>query len=155
MDYWGFDQAAHRGTLVVNRSVITSVVSAFRSIYLARFPVRRMQPIAAFGGNDNRSMAADNTSAFNCRRAVSDGPPSWSMHAFGEAVDIDPLENPYRLNGKILPPAGAPYMNRSDVRRGMVVAGTAAVRAFGAVHWGWGGNWSSTPDYQHFSINGR
>jgi hypothetical protein len=155
MDYWGFDDATHRGTLVVNRSVVTSVVSAFRFIYLMHFPVRRMQPIAAYGGNDNRSMAADNTSAFHCRRAVSDGPPSWSMHAFGEAVDIDPLENPYRLNDKILPPAGAPYMNRSDVRRGMVVAGTAAVRAFGAVHWGWGGNWSSTPDYQHFSVNGR
>ncbi|HET6816199.1 MAG TPA: M15 family metallopeptidase, partial [Mycobacteriales bacterium] len=73
----------------------------------------------------------------------------------GEAIDINALENPYRLDGKVLPPAGAPYMDRADVRPGMIVAGSAPVAAFGAVHWGWGGNWSSTPDYQHFSVNGR
>jgi hypothetical protein len=155
MTYWGFDNTAHEGTLIVNASVVSPVVTAFRRIYLARFPIRRMVPIAAYGGSDNRSMAADNTSAFNCRRAVSDGPPSWSMHAYGEAIDIDTMENPYRLDGKVLPPAGAPYMDRSNVRRGMIVAGSAPVAAFGAVSWGWGGNWSSTPDYQHFSINGR
>ena len=155
MTYWGFDNASHQGTLVVNSAVVPAVVSAFRSMYVARFPIRRMVPIAAYGGNDNRSMAADNTSAFNCRRAVSDGPPSWSMHAYGEAIDINTLENPYRLDGKVLPPAGAPYMDRSNVRRGMVVVGSAPVGAFNAVHWGWGGNWSSTPDYQHFSVNGR
>jgi hypothetical protein len=155
MSYWGFDNQSHQGRLVVNRAVVASVVTAFRSMYLAHFPIRRMVPIAAYGGNDNRSMVADNTSAFNCRRAVSDGPPSWSMHAYGEAIDIDTLENPYRLDGKVLPPAGAPYMDRSNVRRGMIVVGSAPVAAFGAVHWGWGGNWSSTPDYQHFSVNGR
>ncbi|HET7312471.1 MAG TPA: M15 family metallopeptidase [Mycobacteriales bacterium] len=155
LTYWGFDHASHSGTLVVNRSIVPAVVAAFKSIYVARFPIRRMVPIAAYGGSDDKSMAADNTSAFNCRRAVSNGPPSWSMHAYGEAIDLNPLENPYRLDGKILPPAGAPYMNRSDVRPGMVVAGSAPVAAFAAVHWGWGGNWSSTPDYQHFSVNGR
>ena len=155
MTYWGFDNSAHSGTLVVNRSVVPAVVAAFKSMYVSRFPIRRMVPIAAYGGSDDKSMAADNTSAFNCRRAVSDGPPSWSMHAYGEAIDINTLENPYRLDGKVLPPAGAPYMTRSDVRRGMIVAGSAPVAAFGAVRWGWGGNWSSTPDYQHFSVNGR
>ena len=155
MSFWGFDHRAHTGTLVVNRSIVPPVVTAFRSMFDARFPIRLMQPIAAYGGNDNRSMAADNTSAFNCRRAVSDGPPSWSMHAYGEAIDINTLENPYRLDGKVLPPAGAPYMDRSNVRAGMIVAGSPPVRAFAAVGWGWGGNWSSTPDYQHFSVNGR
>ena len=155
MTFWGFDHRAHTGTLVVNRAIISPVVAAFRSMFEARFPIRRMLPIAAYGGNDNRSMAADNTSAFNCRRAVSDGPPSWSMHAYGEAIDINALENPYRLDGKVRPPAGAPYMNRSNVRPGMIVAGSSPVRAFVSVGWGWGGNWSSTPDYQHFSVNGR
>jgi hypothetical protein len=155
MTYWGFDNVSHSGTLVVNRAVVSSVVAAFKSIYAARFPIRRMQPIAAYGGDDNASMAADNTSAFNCRRAVSNGPPSWSMHAYGEAIDINTLENPYRLDGKVLPPAGAPFMDRSNVRRGMIVSGSAPVVAFAGVHWGWGGNWSSTPDYQHFSVNGR
>ena len=155
MTYWGFDNAAHQGTLVVNRSVVHAVVTAFESMYAARFPIRQMRPIAAYGGSDNRSMAADNTSAFNCRRADSNGPPSWSMHAYGEAIDINTRENPYRLNGKVLPPAGAPYMDRSNVRRGMIVAGSEPVAAFSRVRWGWGGNWPSTPDYQHFSVNGR
>jgi hypothetical protein len=155
MSFWGFDGRPHVGTLVVNRSVSSSVESAFRSMYAARFPLRRLQPVSVYGGSDNRSMVADNTSAFNCRYAVSNGPKSWSMHAYGEAIDINPLENPYRLDGKVLPPAGAPYMDRGNVRPGMIVAGTAPTQAFAAVGWGWGGNWSSTPDYQHFSVNGR
>ena len=155
MTYWGFDNATHLGTLVVNRSVVSSVASAFRGMYLARFPIRRMVPISAYGGSDDRSMAADNTSSFNCRYAVAPGAKHWSMHAYGEAIDINTLENPYRLDGKVLPPAGAPYMDRSDVRRGMIVVGSAPVAAFASVRWGWGGKWSSTPDYQHFSVNGR
>src|SRR6059058_4158680 len=148
MTFWGFDHHAHTGTLVVNSAVVPAVVASFRGMYDARFPIRRMQPIAAYGGDDNKSMAADNTSAFNCRLAVSDGPPSWSMHAYGEAIDINTLENPYRLNGSVRPPAGATYMDRSNVRPGMIVAASAPVRAFAAMRWGWGGNWSSTPDYQ-------
>jgi hypothetical protein len=100
-------------------------------------------------------MAHDNTSAFNCRYAVASGPKSWSEHAFGEAVDIDPRENPYRLNGRIYPPTGRAFLNRSDRRRGMIFAHGAVVAAFDAAGWGWGGRWPSTPDYQHFSVNGR
>lgn len=153
--YWGFDHSAHTGTLVVNARVVSAVTAAFRSIYAARFPIRRMQPIAAYGGDDNASMAADNTSAFNCRYAVSNGPKQWSMHAYGEAVDINTLENPYTLDGRVYPPAGKPYTDRSRVRPGMVVSGSAPVRAFTSVGWGWGGRWSSSPDYQHFSSNGK
>lgn len=155
MTIWGFDRTAHRGTLIVGAASVPAYVAAFRTLYRERFPIRLMVPVSAYGGSDNRSMAADNTSAFNCRYAVSDGPKAWSMHAYGEAVDINPRENPYRLDGKVLPPSGAAYMNRSNVRRGMVVAGSVPVRAFAAVGWGWGGLWSSSPDYQHFSSNGK
>jgi len=155
MTIWGFDDRAHTGTLVVNASTVPAIVGAFRRIYAARFPIRSMVPIAAYGGDDNASMAADNTSAFNCRYAVANGPKQWSMHAYGDAVDIDTLENPYTLDGRVYPPAGKPYTNRSRVRRGMIVAGTAPVRAFSSVGWGWGGRWSSSPDYQHFSSNGK
>jgi len=89
MSVWGFDRKAHTGTLIVNARVVSAVVAAFRQIYAARFPIRQMVPIAAYGGDDNKSMAADNTSAFNCRAAVSNGPKTWSMHAFGEAIDIN------------------------------------------------------------------
>jgi hypothetical protein len=155
LTYWGFDGRAHQGNLVVNRSVVPAMVQALRQLYAARFPIRRMVPIAGYGGSDDASMAADNTSAFNCRYAVANGPASWSMHAYGEAIDIDPLENPYQLDGKVYPPAGTPYLDRSRARPGMVLRGDTAVRAFGSVGWGWGGNWSSSPDYQHFSSNGR
>ena len=153
--FWGFDHRAHSGTLVVNARVVSAVVSALRTIYTARFPIRRMQPVDAYHGSDPDSMAADNTSAFNCRAAVANGPKRWSMHAFGEAIDFNAVENPYTLDGRVYPPNGKPYTNRSDVRPGMVVRGSAPVRAFSAVGWGWGGNWSSSPDYQHFSVNGK
>ena len=77
------------------------------------------------------------------------------MHAFGLAIDINTLENPYTLDGRVYPPAGKPYTNRRNVRRGMIVAGSAPVGAFSAMGWGWGGRWSSSPDYQHFSANGK
>ena len=153
--YLGFDGRAHTGEIIVNQGVVTQVTQIFRRLYGEHFPIRSIRPIDVFHGSDSRSTAADNTSSFNCRYAVAPGPKSWSMHAYGEAIDINTLENPYRLNGTVRPPAGATYMDRSNVRPGMIVAGSAPVRAFAEVRWGWGGNWSSTPDYQHFSVNGR
>lgn len=153
--YWGFDRRAHQGTLLVNARVVHPIVTVFRRIYRARFPIRRMVPVAEYGGSDNASMAADNTSGFNCRNAVTSAGRAWSMHAYGEAVDFNPVENPYILDGRVYPPNGHSYTNRTVARRGMVVPGSAPVRALLGVGWGWGGNWASTPDYQHFSANGR
>jgi hypothetical protein len=154
LTFWGFDHRAHQGTLIVRDRAVPAYVSAFRTMYLAHFPIRQMRPVAVYGGSDNRSMRHDNTSAFNCRYAVANGPKTWSMHAYGEAVDINTVENPYELNGRVRPKSGAPYMTRSNVRPGMIVPGSVPVHAFTAVGWGWGGNWSSSPDYQHFSSTG-
>jgi hypothetical protein len=154
MTIWGFDREAHRGVLISRKRAVPAYVSAFHEMYRDRFPIRRMRPVSVYGGSDNRSMRHDNTSAFNCRYAVSDGPKHWSMHAYGEAVDINPRENPYYLNGRVYPPEGEPYLDRSDVRRGMIVPGSSPVDAFTAVGWGWGGYWSSSPDYHHFSSTG-
>jgi hypothetical protein len=151
--YRGFDRRSHVGVLVVNRRVARDVTTVFRRLYAARFPIRRMTPISAFHGSDSASMAADNTSGFNCRRAV--GGSGWSEHAYGLAIDVNPVENPYVLNGKALPPAGRAYLDRSRVRRGMAVGGGVLVSAFESVGWKWGGRWSGSPDYQHFSVNGR
>lgn len=155
LTYWGFDDRRHVGTIVVNVDVVGAIRSAFRDLRRAHFPIRRIRPVSAYGASDSRSVRHDNTSAFNCRYAVATGPKHWSEHAYGEAVDLDPRENPYQVNGKVLPRSGARYADRSRVRRGMIVAAGPAVRAFDAVGWGWGGRWSTTPDYQHFSINGR
>ncbi|MDQ1727814.1 MAG: hypothetical protein QOK14_1859, partial [Frankiaceae bacterium] len=79
---------------------------------------------------------------------------SWSMHAYGLAIDINPVENPYIEGGRVIPPAGSAFVNRSRVRPGMALRGTTVVAAFATRGWKWGGTWSS-PDYQHFSTNGR
>jgi hypothetical protein len=154
LSYWGFDDQPHQGSLVVAASATDAVLQAFRTVYEQRFPIRGMEPVDAFGGDDDASMAADNTSGFNCRPAVTDGPAHWSNHAHGLAVDVNPVENPYVLGAKVLPPAGADYLDRSVARPGMAVAGGTLTSAFAAVGWSWGGAWDASPDYQHFSANG-
>jgi hypothetical protein len=154
LSYWGFDDQPHLGTMVVNTAVVPDVLKVFESLYRQRFPIRQMQPEDAYGGSDPRSMAADNTSGFNCRNAVAAGAPHWSVHAYGEAIDVNTVENPYILNGQVMPPAGAAYQDRSVVRPGMAVPGGVLVNAFAAVGWQWGGRWSDAPDYQHFSKTG-
>jgi len=154
LSHWGFDGQVHTGALVVNESVARDVVVVFRRLYGARFPVRRMRPVDAYGGNDERSLAADNTAGFNCRYAVGPGPRRWSTHAYGLAIDVNPVENPYLEGGRVHPRAGRAYLDRTDVRPGMAVRGRVLVRAFAAAGWQWGGRWLGTPDYQHFSSTG-
>lgn len=154
LSYWGFDALPHVGALVVHASVAEDVVTAFSKLYDARFPIRRMLPVDEYQGSDPASMDADNTSGFNCRYAVAPGPPQWSAHAYGTAIDVNPVENPYVLDGDPQPDAGAAFMDRSDVRPGMAVAGGELVGAFESVGWEWGGNWADSPDYQHFSKTG-
>jgi hypothetical protein len=154
VSYVGFDGRPHRGVLVANRAVTADLTVVFRRLYTARFPIRRMLPVSAYGGDDDRSMAADNTSAFNCRYAVASGPKRWSVHAYGQAVDVNTVENPYLESGRVLPPAGRRFTDRTRLRRGMAAAGGVLVRAFAAVGWQWGGRWSASPDWQHFSKTG-
>jgi D-alanyl-D-alanine carboxypeptidase-like protein len=153
LTHWGFDRRARTGWLIVHRKVAREVVAAFRELYAARFPIRRMQLIDAYGGSDFRSIEADNTSAFNCRYV--DGTTRWSNHAYGRAIDVNPIENPYVSGGSTSHAASRPYLDRSRRRPGMAYEGGALVRAFDRIGWGWGGRWSGTKDYQHFSESGR
>ncbi len=154
MSYWGFDGRPHIGTMVVNVAVTSAVLKVFARLFAEHFPIHQMQPEDAFGGEDPVSMANDNTSGFNCRYAVAPGPPSWSVHAYGEAIDVNPVENPYLEGGQVQPPAGAQFLDRADDRPGMAVPGGQLVAAFASVGWQWGGRWTSSPDYQHFSATG-
>jgi hypothetical protein len=153
VSHWGFDGAVHDGELVVHRDEAADVVSVFRRIFRARFPIRRMALVDDYGADDDASMAANNTSAFNCRPAV--GSSSWSEHAYGLAIDVNPVQNPYVNGSTVLPTSGEPYVDRSGRATGMIQDGDAVVRAFAAIGWEWGGNWSSLKDYQHFSLTGR
>jgi hypothetical protein len=154
LTYWGFDGRAQTGTLVVNARAVSPLTRVFSRLYAARFPIRRMRPIDAYGGSDERSLDADNTAAFNCRYAVASGPKHWSVHAYGLAVDVNPVENPYLEAGRVHPRAGRAYLDRSRYRRGMAVRGGLLVNAFASVGWPWGGRWTGSPDYQHFSSTG-
>ncbi len=152
--HWGFDGRPHEGRLIVHRDVAHDVVEVLRRLYAARFPIRRMVPVDAYGASDFRSIEADNTSAFNCRYV--DGTTRWSEHSYGRAIDLNPIENPYvTAGGATSHPASRPYLRRSPYRRGMAVEGGVVVRAFAAAGWGWGGRWSGDRDYQHFSASGR
>jgi D-alanyl-D-alanine carboxypeptidase/RTX calcium-binding nonapeptide repeat (4 copies) len=155
MRHWTMaDRDVHRGLLVVNHDAAADVLRAMRAVFEHRFPIRRMKLVDRYGASDRRSMNADNTSAFNCRFVA--GTNHWSQHAFGRAIDINPIENPYvTASGHVSPAAGRAYVDRSRNTPGMIHDGDAVVRAFARVGWGWGGNWSSVKDYQHFSANGR
>jgi hypothetical protein len=154
LTYWGFDGRSHTGAMVVNAVVVNGVATIFRTLYAERFPIQEIVPQDAYAGDDNAAVAANDTSGFNCRYAVAPGPPSWSVHAFGEAIDVNDVENPYVEGSTVIPPAGSAYLDRQHVRPGMAVPGGALVRAFAAAGWHWGGRWTASPDYQHFSLTG-
>lgn len=142
-----FDGRVRTGRLVVHRDVAGQVTRIMRSLYSAGVPIRWIVPIERFGGSDFRSIEADNTSAFNCRYV--DGTRRWSDHAYGRAIDINPIENPYVSGGRTSHPASVRFL----VRRpgpGVAIAGGPLVRAFEAERWSWGGRWSGVKDYQHF-----
>jgi hypothetical protein len=149
VSHWGFDGSARTGAIVVAARVAPDVVTVFRELWAARFPIRRLRPVSAYGGDDDRSMAADNTSGFNCR--FVGGTTRWSLHAYGEAIDVNPVENPYVQGARVSPPAGRAFVSRSRYRKGMALPGGVLVRAFSAVGWRWG---ASFGDYQHFSTTG-
>ena len=151
--HFGNDGAVHTGRLIVAANLANGMVEVFRDLYDARFPIERMEPIDVYGGDDNRSIKANNTSAFNCR-AVTGG-TGWSEHAYGRAIDVNPFVNPYVKGSTVLPPEAAPYTDRSRNDPGMIHSDDAVVRAFAARGWSWGGYWSSLKDYQHFSTTGR
>ncbi len=147
-----FEGGVVTGELVVHADVADGVVGVFRTLFEAGYPIRSMRLVDDFGGSDDASMAADNTSAFNCR-AITRG-TGWSEHAYGRALDLNPRENPYVRGTLVLPPEGEPYADRPDLP-GVVHAGDVVVTAFAAAGWRWGGDWTSPVDYQHFSVTGR
>ena len=151
--YHGFDGRVHTGEMIAKASAVGPLKRAFERLYRERFPIRRMRLVDDYSASDYRSIEADNTSAFNCR-AVTGG-SRWSQHAYGLAVDVNPIENPYVANGRTSHPASRRYLDRSRHRRGMAFAGGRLVEAFAGAGWGWGGTWSNPTDYQHFSSNGR
>ncbi|TDX03758.1 M15 family metallopeptidase [Kribbella sp. VKM Ac-2566] len=149
LNYWGFDGRVHRGELILRDAAVAKMITAWTSTFASKFPIRQMRRVDVFGGSDIKSMAADNTSAFNCRRVTGD-PYSLSPHSYGWAIDINTVENPYlAANGVWYPSNGLAYRNRSVVRPGMLFSSSAATKALIGQGYFWGAGWAK-PDYQHY-----
>lgn len=157
---WGFDGRPYTGQLVVNEDAAAPLATVFRKLYRLKFPIRHMKLGHMYGPKRAQPADGDITGSFRCRQSVPSpcvgGSASgrWSNHAYGLAIDINPVENPYVGCDRVRDPRTRPYLDRSRQRKGMVTP--AVVRAFRSIGWGWGGEWSGeTKDYMHFSHNGR
>ncbi|NOY55205.1 MAG: M15 family metallopeptidase [Actinobacteria bacterium] len=151
--YHDFTGGTSMGELVVADDVADDIMGVFEELYSVGFPIERMELVDAYAGDDTASMQANNTSAFNCRRV--EGTDRWSEHAYGIAIDINPLLNPWMRRSSVSPAEGAAYADRSLDVPGMIHDGDAVVQAFARIGWVWGGTWRTTKDYQHFSRSGR
>lgn len=157
VSHWGFDGRVHDGQLVVNRAAAAPLARVFRRLHQLRFPIRHMRLVDMYGPRRARPGDGDISGSFRCRRAVpspcGSGSGNWSNHAYGLAVDINPIENPYIGCGRVHDVRSRPYADRSRVRKGMITP--AVVRAFRSAGWEWGGDWTGdTKDYMHFSAAG-
>ena len=151
--YLDFDGDARGGTLVVHEKYARGMLRVLKRLYAKRFPIRRMELIDRYDGDDHRSMAHDNTSAFNCRFVA--GTTRCSNHAYGKAIDINPVENPYVSGSHVSPPEGRKYANRGKRRKGMIFKHDSVTNSFERIiGWRWGGLWPNPTDYQHFSADG-
>jgi hypothetical protein len=152
-DYAAFDGREHGdGELVVLDALADQVLAIFAELRVRRFPLEQARLINVYDGDDDASMEANNTSAFNDRRVI--GTRSMSMHAYGAAIDINPIQNPAydRLGGArvLVPKAGAAYAKRTPLRPGMAERVVDVFAAHGFTVWG--GRFRD-PDYQHFAID--
>jgi hypothetical protein len=160
VSYWDFDGNAQTGEVVVNAKAAAPLSIVFRKLYAMRFPIHHMRFADVYGPARGQPADGDVTGSFECRQAVPSpcsggtGTGTWSNHAYGLAVDVNPVENPYVGCGMTRDRSARKYLDRSHHRKGMVTP--AVVSAFRSVGWGWGGAWSgSTKDYMHFSWNGH
>ncbi|MEM9492623.1 MAG: M15 family metallopeptidase [Myxococcota bacterium] len=150
--HWTFTGHTAAGQLVVAAALGDEVLRAFRRIFEARFPIASIRPVCEFGGDDDASMTANNSSAFNFR--VIPGTDRLSQHALGQALDINPVHNPWVRQSRVLPVEGRAYLDRQQARPGMIVRPGPVTDAFDEIGWAWGGDWQDSKDYQHFSKRG-
>ena len=155
LSYHGFDGKSHTGELIVHKDAAKSTVKVFEELYNIEYPIRQMRLVSDFKGNDWQSIEADNTSALNCRYAT--GRKKWSNHAYGKAIDINPIENPYiSRTGHIAHKASLGYAKRIHypqrgiADRALITKHDKAYQIFKQYGWSWGGEWTGIKDYQHF-----
>ncbi|GAA3545345.1 M15 family metallopeptidase [Nocardioides daeguensis] len=153
VSFRGFDHRAHTGELVLAAAEAEDVVSVFRALFAAGFPIEEMRLPTTADLDAPPTGDGNDTAALVCRAAR--GQTSWSAHAYGLAIDVNPFLNPYSLGDVVLPERASAYLDRSRTQPGIIHAGDLVVREFARIGWSWGGAWSSLKDYQHFTATGR
>ncbi|WP_104108291.1 M15 family metallopeptidase [Nocardioides sp. 616] len=153
LTFRGFDGARHTGELLVNAAVADDLVSVFRDLWRARFPMEQLAITTRAERDADPTGDGNGTGAFNCRPVT--GGSSYSEHAYGLAVDLNPFQNPYAKGAVVLPELARSYLDRGRRRPGVITADGPVVRAFDRIGWGWGGDWRTLKDYQHFSATDR
>jgi hypothetical protein len=152
VSHFGFDGETHTGEIIVNTGVAEDVVEVFRQLYEARFPIEQMRVTRLEEVDDHPTGDFNETGSFVCRPAV--GSTNWSYHAYGLAIDVNPFHNPYVKGDLVIPELASAYVDRDDVRTGMIFRGDVVTEAFADIGWEWGGDWSSLKDWMHFSATG-
>lgn len=153
VSFWGFDGGHHSGELLVHRDLADDVVHVFGRLHEARFPLEEVRVTRAEELDAHPTGDGNNSAGFVCRPSV--GSSSWSQHAYGKAVDLNPFHNPFLRGDVVIPELASAYLDRDNVRPGMIVDGDVVVTAFAEVGWAWGGHWRSAKDWMHFSPSGR
>ncbi|HEX6329226.1 MAG TPA: M15 family metallopeptidase [Jiangellaceae bacterium] len=153
LTFWGFDGQPHLGEMIVHNSVASDVAEVFGRLYDARFPIEEIRVVATHELDAPPTGDGNNTSAFVCRPSTAGS--TWSEHAYGLAVDVNPFHNPYHRGDVVIPELASAYLDRNRDLPGMISAGDVVTEAFAGIGWGWGGGWSSSKDWMHFSESGR
>ena len=153
ISFYGFDGRTHTGELIVHAGAANGLLTVFETLFENRFPIEEMRVVEAQELDLPPTGDGNNTTSFVCRTAV--GSDSWSQHAFGLAVDLNPFHNPYAKGDLVLPELASAYLDRGRLLPGMILPGDPTVDAFAAIGWAWGGDWRSLKDFMHFSSNGR
>ena len=149
LSYYDFEGNPQTGEMVCNAAIARDLCEIFRDLYDARYPIRSIRLIDDFGASDEASMQADNTSCFNYRPRTGQSRLSW--HAYGLAVDVNPLENPFvGRGGRVSPAAAEPYVDRTADFPHRIDREDLCYKLFRAHGFAWGGAWRSVKDYQHF-----
>jgi hypothetical protein len=153
--HYDFDAKVQMGELVIYNKIAERAARIFEKLFEMKFPIHKMQLMEHYGGDDYQSMDDNNSSCFNYRKIVGGQSSALSKHAYGLAIDINPLQNPYIVfdedyNTKIFPKAGAGYLNRANIRPGMV---EPIIDIFKQEGFQWGGDWNTPIDYHHFQMS--
>ncbi len=148
--HYGFDGEVHEGRIIVNKLIANDISDIFNELFLVKYPIEKIIPICYYEGDDDMSISDNNTSGFNYR--VIEGTDRLSRHAYGLAIDINPLVNPWVTNTAVYPPEGEKYADRTLDQMGMIKRGDPCYNAFISRGFTWGGDWTSSKDYQHFDI---